>query len=777
MEGLIPERKALDELCANFPDLVQNRFNIDIEATRRARQDAADLKAYHQRRLDSLQEQVLFVAQEEAKAKEGQIAAQRGESTARERLGVIQKEMDLERKALENAEQKLQRMVEIVEIDGKVKASAGGGAAGFVTGAGVAYGSTASQVLGFAVTRAGAVLMGGVGAAATGVGFLCYGTYRYGVRRGERKNQEALLQSLRETQQEKQLFLDSKEADAQLVRKKEEEEGQALLKAKQMQDKLQVQKDELLEEMERVKKGLEEAENSWKESEALLHQSHIELENAKTELEEHNDLEKYQDSKDKVENRILDDLASDKYGAIADASRTSKKSIALLGARGAGKSTLINSLVGQQVTDTGGVDTTLQYSKVCEFANVEVWDSPGDTPERSLVNLKVFATMKKMHMVLVLYQQDVVQTFLIVRACKQLGVPCCVVRNMFAPLPEDCKCTHSSKKCHRCILASDVAKLNAKGLNTTVGGQETSVPVVFLSALSPNGVGMSLLRSQLQMNSIIISGALLDMVGAMCSHALIDAAWICKMQSHFLQDDVKGAAEVLQLFRDSDLMNPSELDALERITAEKTAEWKLMGLTDDDICRRMPIYWYSLEAPNIYEPVSKILNNTETRVSDTNVVPDAMRFIKWLVDGALDLGEEYEHFGMAWRGVCYRYEGDDWDKFKCGNIFAWYTVKSVTADSAALEQLFDDVDKPLTIFIIEDCKGMRIESLSNFTLEREVLILPGAVFKAKSCERGSAGADNLWARADKITLQMQGNVLISPEDFRLGKALHVAEAA
>merc|ERR1712127_1045802 len=170
-------------------------------------------------------------------------------------------------------------------------------------------------------------------------------------------------------------------------------------------------------------------------------------------------------------------------------------------------------------------------------------------------------------MVLVLYQQDVLQTCLLVKACRQLGVPCCVVRNMIVPLPQECKCTSRSKKCHFCVHASDVAKLAERKLKTTVGGQEASVPVVFVSSISSD---TTLLRSHLHANGIVMSGEMLDMVSAMSSHAEVDSAWINKMLCHLGPDqpDVTGAEEILQVFSDSELMTLSDVQDLRRASSD-----------------------------------------------------------------------------------------------------------------------------------------------------------------------------------------------------------------
>jgi len=254
------------------------------------------------------------------------------------------------------------------------------------------------------------------------------------------------------------------------------------------------------------------------------------------------------------------------------------------------------------------------------------------------------------------------------------------------------------------------------------------------------------------------------------SRAAFDIDWLVKMQMHLQQQGFQHFEEMLHIFQDAGILSMHDVTRLENISQQKTKQWKLVGLTDQDILCRMPIYWYTIDEPSVYSPISHCINRP-TR-SNNPKVPAALRFSSWLTRSASTLGKEFDFLGQGVRGIWHKFEDDAWDRqFSLGSIFTWHTARSVstTADPSALKELLLTLvpaDKqpdssPLTIFTIQNCYGKDISSISHFEAEQEVLVFPGSVFKVMARTRGTPESSDLLARADQIIIQMQGNVLLS----------------
>jgi len=127
----------------------------------------------------------------------------------------------------------------------------------------------------------------------------------------------------------------------------------------------------------------------------------------------------------------------DEVAKISQPPKTAKPSVAVLGQNGVGKSSLINALVGNQVTPTGIVDTTKIAFKSYESATTEFWDVPGCSEARAYTNLKSIMAIKEMHFILIVYIdrcEHIVKLERMVIACK---VPYVVVRNKIDTITEE----------------------------------------------------------------------------------------------------------------------------------------------------------------------------------------------------------------------------------------------------------------------------------------------------------------------------------------------------
>jgi len=117
-----------------------------------------------------------------------------------------------------------------------------------------------------------------------------------------------------------------------------------------------------------------------------------------------------------------------KVEVLPDPPKTEKPSVAVIGRNGVGKSTLINALVGEEVTETGAVDTTKVITKCYESQHTAFFDVPGDTPERSYYNLESLMKFREMHLILLVYSERVDWCLDLFRMLKALKVPRVVVR-------------------------------------------------------------------------------------------------------------------------------------------------------------------------------------------------------------------------------------------------------------------------------------------------------------------------------------------------------------
>ena len=93
----------------------------------------------------------------------------------------------------------------------------------------------------------------------------------------------------------------------------------------------------------------------------------------------------------------------DKVAEIQSSKKTAIPSVAVVGQNGVGKSSMINSLVGKEVTCTGVVDTTKDVYMCHENSHAQFYDVPGCSDERAYTNLKSIMAMKEMHLIMITY--------------------------------------------------------------------------------------------------------------------------------------------------------------------------------------------------------------------------------------------------------------------------------------------------------------------------------------------------------------------------------------
>jgi small GTP-binding protein len=109
--------------------------------------------------------------------------------------------------------------------------------------------------------------------------------------------------------------------------------------------------------------------------------------------------------------------------------RYRKASIAVLGAAGVGKSTLINKLVGKHVTEVGTSVTTAEFKLVHNGLRTDYYDVPGADDRYSYYNVGTLQQAQPLHLIILLYTMRVTSVLNLEDLIQALGVPYILVRN------------------------------------------------------------------------------------------------------------------------------------------------------------------------------------------------------------------------------------------------------------------------------------------------------------------------------------------------------------
>ena len=189
-----------------------------------------------------------------------------------------------------------------------------------------------------------------------------------------------------------------------------------------------------------AEKTREESFQEWKrenqqkadELEKANEQLQKNLDNAETEFVENAvDPQKYEEKQLEFFQAFCDKVAE-----IQTSKKTAIPSVAVVGQNGVGKSSMINSLVGKEVTCTGVVDTTKNVYMCHENSHAQFYDVPGCSDERAYTNLKSIMAMKEMHLIMITYidrVEHITKLERLVIACK---VPYIIVRNKIDEISE-----------------------------------------------------------------------------------------------------------------------------------------------------------------------------------------------------------------------------------------------------------------------------------------------------------------------------------------------------
>jgi len=131
-----------------------------------------------------------------------------------------------------------------------------------------------------------------------------------------------------------------------------------------------------------------------------------------------------------IEEQNFDKFCSAAAAHLKDVPKLMKKSVALLGPSGVGKSTVINAFAGKHVTKVDLSECTDEVSMVYGDGPFDFYDVPGSHDARAdFYNVEVLHKLKSLHMVLLVCESRVDHVAKLAKLMACLKMPFIVVRN------------------------------------------------------------------------------------------------------------------------------------------------------------------------------------------------------------------------------------------------------------------------------------------------------------------------------------------------------------
>lgn len=196
---------------------------------------------------------------------------------------------------------------------------------------------------------------------------------------------------------------------------------------KMMRDELRIQdtkfermQDQHREEMERYR---EQNKSDIRELVATISSLNQQMEQVVYDPEQPN---KYME----VEEQNFEKFCSAAAAHLKKVPKMSKKSIAVLGPSGVGKSTIINAFAGKHVTEIGLSECTDEVSMVYGDGPFDFYDVPGSHDARAdFYNIETLHKIKSIHMVILVYESRVDHAAKVAKLMVSITIPFIVVRN------------------------------------------------------------------------------------------------------------------------------------------------------------------------------------------------------------------------------------------------------------------------------------------------------------------------------------------------------------
>jgi small GTP-binding protein len=131
-----------------------------------------------------------------------------------------------------------------------------------------------------------------------------------------------------------------------------------------------------------------------------------------------------------VEEQNFDKFCSAAAEHLKRVPKMPKKSIAVLGPSGVGKSTVINAFAGKHVTEIGLAECTDEVSMVYGDGPFDFYDVPGSHDARAdFYNIETLHKIKSIHMVILVYESRVDHAAKVAKLMVSINMPFIVVRN------------------------------------------------------------------------------------------------------------------------------------------------------------------------------------------------------------------------------------------------------------------------------------------------------------------------------------------------------------